>query len=105
MILTLEQLSDCACAEGTLGREGGHRETSAEASAVTGVRDAAGSLGWPGSKISDKDGLTVRVGGRADLLKIWLSDNPVGRVANLGDGEQWNNWKFYTLGNMPCIVK
>lgn len=55
--------------------------------------------------ISDKDGLTVRVGGRADLLKIWLSDNPVGRVANLGDGEQWNNWKFYTLGNMPCIVK
>lgn len=101
MILTLEQLSDCACAEGTLGWEGGHRETSAEASAVTGVRDAAGS----GSKISDKDGLTVRVGGRADLLKIWLSDNPVGRVANLGDGEQWNNWKFYTLGNMLCIVK
>ena len=105
MILTLEQLSDCACAEGTLGRKGGHRETSAEASAVTEVRDAAGLLGWPGSKTSDKDGLTVCAGGRADLLKVRLSDNPVGRVANLGDGGQWNNWKFYTLGNILCIVK
>ena len=66
---------------------------------------AIARLAWRQDPEQEWVSSTCREEGRLDLLKVGLQDNPVNRIAGLGDDEQWNNWEFNTLRNILNVVK